>query len=341
MAKKKKKKLNIHIVDSIKGGSGKSTFSAKLCANLSLQYGVKPCIIDLDLLGTSWQYVFGNCIEGIEDGEYKLIYLNDLVRDYEYYIRTMFIQKINVNLALSTATATNQPQIHTIFSNPTQKAKNEYKISDSKYMPDVSYDIFYRVVFELINYLGDEEYTDIILDMPPNSDPYSDKILHACLKPEFKHNTSLYMVSSTNIAHIMSTFEWYSDYISNTDSQHSVIPKKVLADFNKKEKDDWFKSEKTKFFFVFNEMRVPEGRTSGSLDAHVLIDMFEGKNIVDKLAYCFVKFDETYSRSVDEKAISNNKEPIGLKPFDNTKFFVSNEISEDSYYVWEPDKPKS
>lgn len=341
MAKKKKKKLNIHIVDSIKGGSGKSTFSAKLCAYLSLQSEVKPCVIDLDLLGTSWQYVFGNGIEGSEDGEYKLIYLNDLVRDYEYYIRTMFIQKINVHLALSTANVTIQPQIHAIFSNPTQKAKNEYKISDNKYMPDVSYDVFYRVVCELINYLGDEGYTDIVLDMPPNSDPYSDKILNACLKPDFKYNTSLYMVSSTNIAHIMSTFEWYSDHISNTNSRHSVTPKQFLADFKLKDKDYWFKNEKTKFFFVFNEMRVPEGKKPGSLDAHVLIDMFEDKNVVDKLAYCFVKFDEAYSRSVDEKSISNNKDPIGLKPFDNTIFFVSDEISEETYYVWEPEKPKA
>lgn len=321
--------MNIHIVDSIKGGSGKSTFSAKLCANLSLVENIKPCIIDLDLLGTSWEYIFGNSIvDKRSDSEQEFIYLNDLVRDYSYYSTTLFINEIKVGLALS-PTEDNETTINAIFSNPDQKAKNEYRISDNNYIPDVSYDVFYNTVLKLLGYLEDDGYTDIILDMPPNSDPYSDKVLNACLKPNFKHNTNLYMVSSTNIAHVKSTFVWYSDFFNNSNSQHLVTSKDLLIEYKQEEKEEWLKNSPFKFFFVLNETRTLEEKTNKSfdIDLKVVTQLCKNEALAKKLAYYFVDFDEKYSKCLYNETVFSGKEfYIDLIPFDNTKFLFYDEV---------------
>ena len=54
--------MKIHIVDSVKGGSGKSTFSLKLCCALKSQHDVKPCVIDLDLRGIIFMKIVSKTI---------------------------------------------------------------------------------------------------------------------------------------------------------------------------------------------------------------------------------------------------------------------------------------
>lgn len=331
--KKEDKKLNIHIVDSVKGGSGKSTFSAKLCAFLSLDEDVNPCVIDLDLLGTSWKYIFGNSIEDSSSGsKKKWFYLNDLVKDYDYYIKTIFTQEINFNNVLG-SNPSDTHKFKAIFSNPNPNAKNEYRISDNQYTPNISYDVFCNVVLDLIDFLGDDGYTDIVLDMPPNSDPYSDKVLHYCLKPQFKHNTSLYMVSSTNIAHIMSTFDWYSDFVKDTKSSHFAIAKNLLKDYSLEKKQDWFENSQFKFFFVFNQTRIL--KTEKDLDERALINLCADKTLIEKLAYYFVKYDDAYCNSVDDLSVSDVIKSIELQPFDNTSFLFYDETDSNLEKIWD------
>ncbi len=289
--------MNIHIVDSVKGGSGKSTFSLKLCCALNDQDNIKPCVIDLDLLGTSWFHLFSNC-DGIKERilKHRIIYLNELVHDFRYYKNMLFIQKVNLKVALVNSSSKSDKIIDVIICNPDPKAKEDYVIVDNLSATDITYDIFCDEIMELINYLDEEGYTDIILDMPPNTEPYSNKVLNACLcvKPKISciKNVSLYMVSSINPAHINSTFEWYRNFIDNSKSQH-IATKNNFSKIKENEKDNWFKDEQFKFFFVFNEIAPIFLR-------YVLKNLINPAylNTAEQLAFYKVVFDDLYADSI-------------------------------------------
>lgn len=375
-------KTNIHIVDSVKGGSGKSTFSAKLCYSL-LSQDKKACVVDLDLLGTSWDHLYGNTIQAITyEKHQKRVYLNDLVKDYEYYKKTLYIYKLNFEQSESTSTSnstekkskedtTNSSEneakkdtindtskeaetkksaylLPAIFANPKQEEKNVYKINDKSHTADVSYSFFLNVVLKLLDDLTNLGYTDIILDMPPNSDPYADIVLRECLKTDFKFQTTLYMVSSLNTAHIKSTFIWYSNHINSNTSQHPVTKNDFAKikncehflsnpqDFpriQQEEKDKhktqiqkWLEETKVKFFIVFNDIL---NRTSSLSDDEDTKNT--RKSIVDldrsdtkkKLAYYFIDFDDKYSSCTDGLSRKGLIEKIELgNYFDSNKFYL-------------------
>ena len=69
--------LKIHVVDSVKGGCGKSTYCL-LLADYINKKGRKPYIIDLDIHGTSWYKDKRRYYE--EKGE-RFRFINDLVQD--------------------------------------------------------------------------------------------------------------------------------------------------------------------------------------------------------------------------------------------------------------------
>lgn len=309
--------MKIHIVGSVKGGSGKSTFSAKLCCSLALKQKTKPCVVDLDLLGTSWKHIYEN---SISEYKYKssgeLIFLNDLVKDFDYFKNTFFIQEIKIDPGVSFVPEriVDDKQDFTIgavFCDPTPIAKNAYRFTDKAYTPNISYDVFHNNVLELFKTLRDKGYTDIILDMPPNSDPYSDKVLYTCLKIkwelDFEQSTSLYMVSSVNPAHIKSTFEWYADFINseqslkiaNQNSFKKIIESVEDAEYETditeafdKGKEDWYKNERFKFFMVFNEIVSFKNYKVGNL----IESKFD--SVAEKLVFYNVRFDNAYSRSL-------------------------------------------
>lgn len=324
--------MNIHIVDSVKGGSGKSTFSASLCSFISQQKGKKVCVIDLDLLGTSWEQNYrGVFIEAFDE---KLIHLNDLIKDFNFYKTTTFIQKIPITVFFNEHEKT-QCEIEAIFCDPRTKEKNTFKITDKAYSPDISYDIFHESVIQLIELLNDLEYTDVILDMPPNSEPYSDKILNSCLKSDsvfsFSHSASLYMIANINPAHIDATFDWYDDFMRNPSSQHIVtinkikeLNKLVATDDIDEKKKSWLKNEKHKFFYVFNTMRDIKFNYKN------LFPLTRKEDLYKMLAYIFIDYDAKHVDSMDSKIglsakVPHNEYHITKKDFNS--FHLYNEIS--------------
>lgn len=295
--------MNIHIVDSVKGGSGKSTFSAILSSFITPQEKKKVCIIDLDLLGTSWELNYKGIFH--EEFNQKMVYLNDLVKDFNFYKNTIFIQKIPVTLCFKEKELEQESQIvlDVIFCDPGQKEKNTFKITDKAYSPDISYDIFHESVMQLIELLNELGYTDIILDMPPNSEPYSDKVLNSCLKSKsvfsFPYTVSLYMVANINAAHIDSTFNWYEDFMNNPSSQHivtinDVIDKKDEPGSTKEKKKKWLKESQYKLFYVFNATRNRK-YTVSNLFPEVR------KDFHNNLAYYYINYDAKYIDSMDSK----------------------------------------
>ena len=299
--------LQIHIVDSVKGGSGKSSFSAKLCCALNYS-GRKACVIDLDLLGTSWYHLYFKAVSTHTPKD-EIVYLNDLVDDFDYYIKTVYMQQINFNFS---GTAL---QVDVILANENENAKRKYRITDKANTTDISFSFFSNIVFRLIDVLKNS-YTDIILDMPPNSDPYSDKVLHECLRPGFEFQTSVYMVSSLNLAHVKSTFYWYTDLIYNTTSQHIVSKNDfaeyfsdiyISSDSHKERRKNWLEKSKNKFFIVFNNISNTDKPILSQNDKKTLVDLGV-ERIKSQLAYYFINFDDNFYRNTD--AIQSRGETV-------------------------------
>lgn len=309
--------LNIHIVDSVKGGSGKSTFSAKLCCSL-IEQGKKACVIDLDLLGTSWLHLYSNAnAYRVNNPQYRLVFLNDLVKDFEYYKNMQVYQK----LKFVYKTDSRKINLPCIFCNPDPIEKRLYRIEDVAKV-DVNYSFFANVVLNLFEHLKDNGFSDIVLDMPPNSEPFSNRVLNLCLSVENDYIVSLYMVSNLNLSHIKSTFEWYSNFMKDTWSQHVAALNNLPAvdeneEFNclssgssgkfVENKKEWLQKEPRKFFFVFNDLL---DRTQvfekTSVCESLILKTYD--DIKFNLAYYFVGFDESFRKCTDSVFTSGAEE---------------------------------
>lgn len=335
-------KLHIHIVDSVKGGSGKSTFSTKLCYSL-IEQNKKACIVDLDLMGTSWYHLYQNAITlNNYANDKRMVFLNDLVNDFEYYKTMIYDHKIDFVRTIDGK----QLSIPVIFCNPSPKAKKHFKITDKAHTVDVSFSFFKNVVFKLLLELQEKDYTHIIFDMPPNSDPYSNLILDSCLMVDKKFKTSLYMVSNMNQAHVKSTFEWYSDLINDPKSRHIIsLPEPPAWDWSEpfnnevidlnapnpeekkqmlhdilKDKEEWLYKTNTHFFFVFNDCMKRDTIFNSENDCKAFAEM--GGEIGDKLVFYFVGFDEPYSNATDSFYSGNPRQIEFGNIFDNRSFKV-------------------
>lgn len=314
--------MNIHIVDSVKGGAGKSTFAVKLGCHFALkdkeneknkENRVKACIIDLDILGTSWEYNFINYRR--QEG----CYLNDLIVDYRDFSPKVFFCRYEIKYGNDGFL-----ELEVLPCNPSPRAKAMFR-TDGQNMPEVSYDFFEDEMIRLIDKLERAGYTDIILDMPPNTEPYSERILESCLQVNkilYKnHRILLYMVSSLTPAHIGSTLQWYEDWIE-TKNTRFVTPEESVRLFQKdykQHKDDKKaflspenvkKKESASFCFVLNNMhnsimKAKSGYISiaevvdTALDKMNIKTLSNNENVKKRLVFCLLRFDEALNNSLN------------------------------------------
>ena len=292
----------------------------------------KVCIIDVDLLGTSWEYTFGRSIMNVSpNGQYSAIYLNDLIADYSHYISFDFIRKIRVLVDNVTAV-----ELDVIMCNPLQSAKNRFKVPGESAMPDIQLDRFSECITKLIKKLKEEGYDHIIFDMPPNSDPYSDKIFDQFLDHHSPYHVALYMVSTYDVAHIQSTMEWYNAFRSENDSLRQVTKESPLP---KTQRDDgftknlfakiqWLKQSKYKFFIVFNN-NYGLDRINGSDMSHKLsiLESTTLPELLPEFPYYFMDYDSLYSSSKSELMFSTYRRDIAINnTMDFENFYLFHEL---------------
>lgn len=159
-----------NLINSVKGGCGKTTFSIWLAYYLK-----KSLLIDMDLLGTSMQVlVYGN-----DYNSQNTAYTNDVfqgVRDS----RKKFVNKVGLE---------NNKCINIIFSSMDYKEKDRFKAGKhSGYTPVVKHSMFRQGLRELLKrhkMLGGEEIKHFIFDMPPNSDGFSDAAMECIFNPKY------------------------------------------------------------------------------------------------------------------------------------------------------------
>lgn len=231
-----KKKVIFHVINSVKGGSGKSTFSLLLANHFIRNKQQTAYIIDLDLHGTSWEknyYKFFDDTVG-----QKKVYLNDLMYDFSNNITQEFIRNLRVsNKNDETHTVPDKWSIPVCVSNPNQRGIDEVEL-----------DLFENAIYKLINRIieresgNDSEYLHIIFDMPPSKEKHSEKILShllldksSYLNKRFPYYVCLYMISAISPAHIELNLEYVRSMFKDKSYSSTIM------DFiNRKDKHSYF-----------------------------------------------------------------------------------------------------
>ena len=166
--------FRIHVVNSVKGGCGKSTFSLFLADYLSKKK-MNNVIIDLDTCGSSW--FLGN--KPFLEKNDKCCFLTDLILDYKGNITRDHVFKIKtgedddhpgsiIHVVMSDfqkAGVIDEEEVDLFESAVLQLIKQFQSITDFEYLKG-------QEILE-----SDEPVADIILDMPPGYEVHSERIL--------------------------------------------------------------------------------------------------------------------------------------------------------------------
>lgn len=249
-----------NIVDSVKGGCGKSTFSIMLALALddkrrADEKGTEDekgnqlkteipnvCLVDMDLQGTAMGYLlFGKNIEaeGIKEVAGADIYLNEKATNDDRP-QDKYVSRVSWK--------DDSSQSHTfdvVLSSPKQADKNRYKmVSRQNYSPEVLYSTFRKGLANMLKRdqlfaSSSREYKYVIFDMPPNSDGYSDAVFDCIL--DVKHRAirredecNLFIVQTLDMGHRYATKDYFVDLITRNQNNEGA----------------------TRIFFVFNNIFV-------------------------------------------------------------------------------------
>ena len=203
--------------------------SIELAKDVLESIKVRPrsvCYIDLDLLGTSIEKMLGF------NNATQYWYLNDLFSGDRAAVQK---KRVKRDFKLITIKAENNSgyrfdntedhrpdavtSIGMVFSSPEQKEKNKFRVGHSTDGHHIDFDFFARRLNELFNELIDGGVTDFVIDMPPNSDPYTDSIFGQFLKREIKRRkigVHLLLISSLDRAHLEANRQWLIDLCSKS-----------------------------------------------------------------------------------------------------------------------------
>lgn len=214
--------LKFHVVNSIKGGAGKSTFSLML-ANYYIQKGKKAIVIDLDLQGTSWEDNYKPFFKKpVSNG-----YINDLMYSFDEFSLDEYERRISVQLL---------PDGGGLF----EKAKEDYCIPVyiSSYnitrIDEIQVDLFINAIYRLIVQIYtnfNEEEINIIFDMPPSKDKHAERVLtyllldmNSPLRKKCEFDIKLYMMTNITMSHRNKNIEYLRELARNT-SYSGNLPK--------------------------------------------------------------------------------------------------------------------
>ena len=206
-----KNKIVFDVMNSVKGGSGKSTLSLLLAAYHAFHPNTVTYIIDLDLRGTSWKINYGDYL--LPKGQAH-VFVNDLMYDYKRKSSQELFAKIDVK--------TDNDRTAFIYL-----SMGDPNIGNNIGQPDVEEDLFENAVYCLIDRIytqhsktEKEEEIHIIFDMPPSYDRNAERILkHLLLDLDStlyrnaqnsygkyaafdKYKVNLFMISGLTPAHI-------------------------------------------------------------------------------------------------------------------------------------------
>ncbi len=167
-----------NLVNSVKGGCGKTTFSIWLSYYLGMPEEKKveqTILVDMDLLGTSMQSAFF----GTKEMSDEYAFVNEIFEG-DNKCPKPFVHKIKLD---------NGQIMNVIFSSTRMEDRIKFKSGDySSYTPIVKHSIFRSGLKELIEenqqWFG-REVKHFVFDMPPNSDGFSDVAMECIFNPRY------------------------------------------------------------------------------------------------------------------------------------------------------------
>lgn len=309
MGDKKREKVVYNIVDSVKGGCGKSTFAIMLALALdkinaddviSRDKSKKlsdiypnTCLVDVDLQGTALQYLlFGNGYRDVRDKD--MAYYNEKIVLLDKKFKK-FVDRCNWG----------ERKFDLVLCSPEQAVKNCYRsLSKQNDTPEImcgSFRYGFRNMLSRLQERGDYCYDHIIFDMPPNSDGYSDavfyNILHSdncIMDKECGDKCNLFLMQTLDIGHRLATMKYFNDLA--TREQYPKIDKLFLvySDFLD------FGGKESKFREVISFAKKK-------------IDFTIDKDFADKIYFLAIPFFKDYYEICSESdGISNGDMPEGI-----------------------------
>lgn len=237
-----------HIIDSIKGGCGKTTFAIMLTGYLESQYrkeweleikkresekeesksakeekksGEKECkhacLLDVDFVGTGMIDLFMNA-EGKKEFLDKNIYLTEKIRGFQVEGKR-YISQLCIG----------GEKLHIGFGDPEFRTKEKFRCSSKyNYTTVVGYGIFRSGIKSILKEGALEEQIkgtvrSVVLDMSPGLDAYSetvkecvfDKRHSSILAPSDKRN--YYLMVGMDYSHLSSAKDYFSEFLKGED----------------------------------------------------------------------------------------------------------------------------
>lgn len=318
---KEKSKKVYNIVDSVKGGSGKTTFALMLSLLLDKELTksrknnneTSVCLIDMDIQGSALLYLlYGRSyLDGEKDKEKaeKIAYLNDRVitvgeesGNERNYIKPFFFKNKE----------TCGPRTDVIFCDPRTDSKKKFRsMSNQNYSPEVLYSTYRMGLGNMLSNLeGIKEYLHkhVVFDMPPNADGYSDAVYDVMLKNEYSvmekdDRCNLFLLSTLDMGQRSSTLDYFFELASSENFQKI---NKIFFVFN-----DWcgFKKLSTKedtanlFSETVSYMKTEISKVSIKCE----------DKVQEKIFFVGLKFNVSYYRQCTQRdGIQNIEEPEGL-----------------------------
>lgn len=238
--------VRFHVVNSVKGGCGKSTFSLYLANYLSAQ-NHSVMIIDLDIGGSTWYRGFksylvnstakpsvkgNNGNTGNNTPKEEIKFINDLLYEYEKNFKKEHVFKLGVEdniVAPKTGAISKEHRIiNVVMSNPEEAAC----------IHDEALDLLECTIYNLVDEIATNTYphnpkatVDIIFDMPPGYEEHSERILmHALMdlgsnlyknytrkkrKGVFINPVYLYMLSGVKQSSLEASIQYVKRFYKN------------------------------------------------------------------------------------------------------------------------------
>lgn len=227
-----------NIVDSVKGGCGKTTFSIllSLIADKFKTEGregnaTNTCLIDMDIQGSALLYqLFGRTYyEDIEKRKYHKC-LNDRIVRFDNYdiANTDYIYQFRFK-----DYEINQSCFDVICCDPSQEEKSKYRsMSNQNYSPEVLYSTFRMGLIDMLSTMKMERpylHKYIVFDMPPNADGYSDAVYDVMLKKDYsvkeeegegkKDSCNLFLLQTLDMGQRNATLEYFRQFTEKENFQ--------------------------------------------------------------------------------------------------------------------------
>lgn len=234
----KGKKMEIIVVDSVKGGCGKTSISLKCAIEKAQDKLNKVCYMDLDLLGSSIEtFLIGDRFVGKNKKSDPKGYPIDLcvIKSEKYYFNDIFKGEHFSPRFLNEIVIIEDNKRKGVFSliacNPDQNEKDRFKPSRlMNYIGQIDYEYFGAMIERVLEQLEDMNFTHVIIDMPPNSDAYTDSVFNILLRQngsdnthiETKYRVKICLVNSFDRAHFSANLEWLKTMVNEHDMKWVV-----------------------------------------------------------------------------------------------------------------------